>query len=121
MVEFMIELIGQFYTSDRIFRIVGEDGNASYLRFSGKNLRENTDGYRPHFDIEISAAKKSPSEASEKNAFAKELYDSGAFKRENIKETLLMLEIMDFDGVGKLKASLRREYGDGGDKADDKC
>ena len=120
MVEFIIELIGQFYTSDRIFRIVGEDGKASYLRFSGKKLREDTDGYRPHFDIEINAAKKSPSEASEKNAFAKELYDSGAFKRENIKETLFMLELMDFDGVGKLKASLRREYGDGGDEADDK-
>ena len=43
--------------------------------------------------------------------FAKELYDSGAFKKENIKETLMMLELMDFEGIGNLKASLRSEYG----------
>ncbi len=111
----IIELIGQFYTSDRIFRIVGDDGERSYLSFSGKALRENDDGYRPHFDIEINAHKRSPSEANEKNSFAKTLYDSGAFKKENVKETLLMLELMDFDGVGKLKAALRREYGKNGD------
>ena len=110
IVGLIVELIGQFYTSERVFRIVGEDENVTYLSFSGKALRGDTDGYRPHFDIEINAGKKSPSEAVEKNEFAKALYDSGAFKRENIKETLLMLELMDFDGVGKLKASLRREY-----------
>ncbi len=110
LVALIIELIAQFYTSDRIFRIVGEDGEKRYLSFSGKALREGDDGYRPHFDIEINAQKKSPSEANEKNAFAKQLYDSGAFKRENVTQTLFMLELMDFDGVGKLKAALRREY-----------
>ncbi len=121
MIAFMIDLIGQFYTSDRIFRIVGEDGDTSYLRFSGKALREDGDGYRPHFDIEINANKRSPSEANEKNAFAKSLYDAGAFKRENVKQTLMMLELMDFDGVEKLKASLKQEYGEKGADADDKC
>jgi len=38
---------------------------------------------------------------------AKELYDAGAFKAENVRETLMMLELMDFEGIGKLKASLR--------------
>ncbi len=111
IVSIVIDLIGQFYTSERVFRIVGDDEETAYLSFSGKALRESPDGYRPHFDIEINAAKKTPSETKEKNAFAKELYDSGALRRENIKQTLLMLELMDFDGVGKLKASLCREYG----------
>ncbi len=109
MVALIIELIGQFYTSERIFRIVGEDEETYYLGFSGKDIRDRDGGMRPHFDIEISAVKKSPSEAAEKNAFAKELYDSGAFRTENIDETLMMLELMDFDGVGKLKAELRRK------------
>ncbi len=108
IVALIIELIGQFYTSERIFRIVGEDGELSYIPFSGKELRGSEDRPKPHFDIEISAQKKSPSEAAEKNAFAKELYDAGAFKKENIEETLLMLELMNFDGVGKLKTTLRR-------------
>jgi hypothetical protein len=38
---------------------------------------------------------------------------AGAFKRENAKETLMMLELMDFEGIGKLKASIRSEYGEG--------
>ncbi len=119
IVAFMIDLIGQFYTSDRIFRIVGDDGDTSYLRFSGNRLREDGEGYRPHFDIEINATKRSPTEANEKNAFAKGLYDAGAFKRENVRETLLMLELMDFDGVEKLKSSLSRESDQRGSY--DKC
>ncbi len=110
VVSLVIELIRQFYDAARIFRIVGEDGGHEYLSFSGKALRCD-DGPKPFFDIEINATKKSPTEAQQKNEFAKQLYDAGAFKRENAKETLIMLELMDFEGVGKLKASLRREYG----------
>ena len=72
------------------------------------------EGYRPHIDIEITAAKKSPSEAKERNEFARELYESGAFKPERIEETLTMLELMNFDGIGKLKAALNKmRVGDG--------
>ena len=107
IISLVIELVAQFYTSSRTFRIVGADMKREYLGFSGKSLRER-DGYRPHIDIEITAAKKSPTEAKEKNEFARELYDSGAFKPEKIGETLIMLELMDFDGVGRLKATLNR-------------
>ena len=91
-------------------RLILEDG--SVIEFSGKSLRDDDTGRRPFFDIEINAMKKSPTEAQQKNQFAKELYDSGAFKKENIKETLMMLELMDFEGVGNLKVSLRSEYGE---------
>ena len=111
IMSLVIELIRQFYDETRIFRIVGSDGKRDYLEFSGKSLRGEETGRRPFFDIEINAVKKSPTEAQQKNQFAKELYDSGAFKKENIKETLMMLELMDFEGIGNLKASLRSEYG----------
>ncbi len=111
IVSLVIELIAEFYDSDRIFRVVGDDGEAMYIDFSGRALREDENGYKPHFDIDISASKKSPTEAEEKNALARELYDAGAFKDENIDETLMMLEIMDFDGIGRLKAELRRRRG----------
>ncbi len=111
IITLVIELIAQFYSSSRIFRIVGDDGYCQYLSFSGKALRENDSGRRPHFDIEINASKRSPSEAEQKNQFAKELYDAGAFKKENAKETLIMLELMNFDGVGKLRSAIKREYG----------
>ena len=109
IISLLIDLIRQFYTEKRIFRIVGEDGNAEYLDFSGKELTEK-DGRRPHFDIEVSATKKSPSESAQKNEFAKSLYDSGAFKPENAGETLLMLELMDFEGIANLKSAIRKDY-----------
>ena len=113
IVSLVIELIAQFYESSRFFRIVGECGSREYLGFSGRTLRM-TEGYRPHIDIEITAAKKSPSEAKERNEFARELYESGAFKPERIEETLTMLELMNFDGIGKLKAALNKmRVGDG--------
>lgn len=111
IIALVIELIRQFYSEKRIFRIVGEDGKAEYLDFCGRDLTES-DGRRPYFDIEVNATKKSPSEAAQKNQFAKELYESGAFKRENAAETLMMLELMDFEGVGMLKATIRSMYGD---------
>lgn len=112
IMSLVIELIRQFYDCPRIFRIVGEDGRYSYLSYTGRGLRGDGERRRPYFDIEVSATKKSPTEAQQKNQFAKELYDSGAFRKENVKETLMMLELMDFEGVGNLKASLRGEYGD---------
>ena len=110
LISLVIELIRQFYDEARVFRVVGKDGQAEYLTYSGKRLRGEDMGRQPFFDIEINAIKKSPTEAQQKNQFAKELYDSGAFKPENVKETLLMLELMDFEGVDNLKVSLRSEY-----------
>ncbi len=108
LVSLIIELIRQFYTEKRIFRIMGEDGGNDYLEISGREMADG--GRRAHFDIEVSAMKKSPGDAEKKNEFAKSLYDSGAFKRENARETLMMLELMDFEGVGNLKATLRSLY-----------
>ena len=110
IVALIIELIAEFYGSERIFRIVGDDGCREYMSISGKALMKDTDGYRPHFDIKIEASDKSPTEKKEKNKFIKELYEGGAFSEEKVKETLLMLELMEFDGAGKLKSALRREY-----------
>jgi hypothetical protein len=88
---------------------VGEGGGVEYLSLSGKALGER-DGYVPFYDIEVDATKKTPTEVQKKNEFAKELFDAGAFKPENVKQTLMMLELMDFEGVGKLKADLRQAY-----------
>ena len=109
IVSFMIELIRQFYSEKRVFRIVGEDGGSKFIEFSGKELSRG-DGGRVHFDIEVKAMKKSPIEAAQKNEFAKSLFESGAFSREKAEETLMMLEIMDFEGVEKLKATVRSIY-----------
>ena len=107
IVELVIDLIVEFYDSERTFRIVGESGLREYIGISGRAI---SGGSRPHFDIEISALKKSPSEANEKNELANKLFEAGAFEKENAKKTLMMLELMEFDGVEKLKATIKKEY-----------
>ena len=111
IIELVIELIRQFYDGERVFRIIGDDGEKAYLGFSGRELRvAEEEGRRPHFDIEIKATKNSPSENEQRNNFAKALYDSGAFNKENAAQTLMMLELMDFDGIGKLRSEIKRAY-----------
>ena len=111
IIELVIELIRQFYDGERVFRITGDDGQRAYLGFSGRELRDaENDGRRPHFDIEIKATKNSPSENEQRNNFAKSLYDSGAFNKENATQTLMMLDLMDFDGIGKLRSEIKRAY-----------
>ncbi len=112
LMNLVIELIRQFYDSPRIFRITGENGEKHYLSYSSRSINGVESGYRPYFDIEVSAAKKSPSEAEQKNQLAKSLYDGGAFKKENAAETLMMLEIMDFEGIDGLRAGLRSLLGE---------
>jgi len=110
IVSLMIELIAEFYGTERMFRISGSDGSTDYVGISGRALMESGEGIRPHFDIRIEARDNSPNQKKEKNEFIRSLYEDGAFKAENVKETLIMLELMDFDGVGKLRGALRREY-----------
>jgi hypothetical protein len=111
LISLIIELIRQFYDEPRVFRIVGESGERKYISYSGRSIRNGE--RRPHFDIEVSAMKKSPSESEQKNSFAKALYEKGAFKRENATETLMMLELMDFEGIGRLKALIKSQYTEG--------
>lgn len=103
----VIELIRQFYDYPRIFRILGDSGEREYLSFSANRIRGDG-SKKPYFDIEVSAITKSPTESKQKNEFAKDLYEKGAFKVQNAEETLMMLELMDFDGIEKLKATLRK-------------
>lgn len=110
----IIELIRQFYDTPRHFRIKGACGDSEYICYSGilsqsdrKKSKEGELIRRPHFDIEISTTQKSSNFAEISNSLARELYDSGAFKPENAQQTLIMLELMSFDGIGKVKKMLR--------------
>lgn len=114
IISLVIELIRQFYDAPRYFRIKGDCGDNRYICYSGiipeKNKRRNGGGElirRPYFDIEISTSKKSVNNTETMNTLARELYTSGAFKPENVSQTLIMLELMSFEGIGKIKKMLR--------------
>ena len=102
----VLELIRQFYDEIRSFRITGENGADQYVQFDNRYIREQmivdpltgeTDFRRPVFDIKITSQKQSPFNKIAQNELAKELYQLGVFNPQLADQSLLMLEMMDFE------------------------
>lgn len=106
-----IELIRQFYTETRCFRITTADGGYSFSDYSNKNLKTVKNGenlYRkPVFDIAVKTQKKSPYTRLAQNELAKELFRLGFFNPENSAHALAALEIMDFEGKRAVEEKIR--------------
>ena len=62
----------------------------------------------PVFDIVVSAAKKSTFSRLSQNETAKECYKLGFFDPANADAALAALEMMDFEGVEKVRARVRQ-------------
>ncbi len=110
-----IELMRQFYDEPRLFRITGEGGTAEFSSFSNKSLRAQPMGtafgqvlgYRsPEFDVVVSAAKKNTFSQLSQNETAKELYRLGLFLPDNAVPALACLEMMEFEGVEKVRTRI---------------
>lgn len=116
----IIELMRQFYQEVRIFRITGETaGSFDYVNVSQSGLQDqvamNPDGTpmigadgqalirRPVFDLKIKAQKRNPFSRMEENERALNLYSAGFFNPERAQEALGCLEMMDFEGIDKVK------------------
>ena len=113
----IIELMRQFYDEQRVFRIVGESGESRFVPFSAQALRAVPGGSvggvelgsrEPIFDIVVSAAKKSTFSRLSQNETAKECYQLGFFKPENADAALAALEMMDFEGIEKVRQRVRQ-------------
>ena len=113
IVELCLELIRQFYDETRSFRITGQNpGEYQFVDMNNAILKDIPNGisasgqqlYRePIFDLKIKAQKKSPFSRMEQNERAKELYGLGFFNPERAQEALGALEMMDFEGIDKVK------------------
>ncbi len=106
VVELVLELIRQFYTLPRCFRIVGDDGAQRFVEFSNEGMMPQKlfdpmgkeIGYRtPLFDIEITVQKASPYSRLSQNELALQFFGQGFFNPELADQALACLEMMDFD------------------------
>lgn len=114
--ELCIELMRQFYDETRCFRIVGEKGAVEYLEFSNAMIGAQQMGIdasgqplirKPIFDLKIKAQKKSAFTRLEQNELAKELYGLGFFNPERAQEVMPALDMMDFEGIEKVRDKVR--------------
>ncbi len=101
----LIALIRQFYMEERDFRVTGEGGGMSFLRYGGG---ERAGGRAPVFDLAIKPHKRSPYSRMAQNELAKELYQLGFFKPELADQSLAALELMEFDGIQRVRALVRQ-------------
>ena len=113
----IIELMRQFYDEQRVFRIVGADGGNQFVPFSAEALRAVPGGSlggvelgsrEPIFDIVVSAAKKSTFSRLSQNETAKECYQLGLFNPQNADAALAALDMMDFEGIEKVRQRVRQ-------------
>ena len=108
--ELCIELIRQFYTAPRTFRITGKQGQTEFAVFSGKNIgmQQTGDSFMtasrlPVFDVQVVAQKSSPFSTVTQNERAKELYAAGFFRPDLADQALMCLNMMQFEGIEEVK------------------
>lgn len=111
IVELCIELIRQFYNLPRQFRILGQYGSERYISYTNQGIQpqyqgndfDQDMGYRlPVFDIKVSAQKKNVYTKISQNELAVQFFQMGFFDPQQVDQTLMCLEMMDFDGKDEI-------------------
>lgn len=128
----IIELIRQFYTEPRSFRlptataneiaesvddknvVSGKSPDWRFVQYSSAGVTDDDtmqpDGVRHRrsvFDISISAEKQSPFSRAAQNETIKELYSMGLFDPNNLLPAMTALDAMDFEGKDKIVQQLQ--------------
>ena len=104
-VTMVIELIRQFYTLPRCYRITQPNGEAQYIELTNESLQPQQDNMmdgelsarRPVFDIKVAAQKASPYSRIANNELAKELFGMGVFNPQIADQAMAVVTMMDFD------------------------
>ena len=118
--KMVMELIRQFYSVPRTFRIMGELGQEQFVTYSNAGLQPihqgeafgQDMGYRkPEFDIKVSAQKKNAYTRMSQNELALQFFKLGFFNPQLTDQTLMCLEMMDFDGKDELMQKVARMGG----------
>ena len=105
----VLELIRQFYTEPRFFRISGDGGAPKFIRFCNARLLPKPAGglypsntAMPVFDIKVRPQRSNPMTMLQRNELAKEFYALGFFNPENAEAALRCIEMMEFEGKAQM-------------------
>lgn len=112
IVYLCIELIRQFYTVPRSFRITGQNGQAQFVQYGNAGIapQQTQMGLRkPEFDIEVQAQKENPYTKESYNELAVQLYQMGVFNPEMANQALMMLDLMEFKGKDELVQKIQQQ------------
>lgn len=115
VVTLCIELIRQFYSLPRQFRLLGVMGQEEFVSYDSRGLQPQAvddgvvSGYRvPEFDLGVSAQDENPYKTMEYNQLALQLFQMGFFRADMADQALRCLELMDFKNKDRLMSSILR-------------
>lgn len=111
IVDLCIELVRQFYTLPRQFRITGEYGQEAFAMLSNEGMQprevfvgdQSMGLVQPFFDVDVKVQKRNAYSRTAQNELALQLYGMGFFAPEQATPALMCLEMMDFDGIDELR------------------
>lgn len=110
-----IELIRQFYTLPRTFRITGAGSEHDYVEYTNSALAPRAmdgimgQGMRlPVFDIEVTAQSETEYTKQNRNEMALQFFSLGFFNPKLADQALACLDSMDFDRKEALKERISR-------------
>lgn len=109
VVTLIIELMRQFYTLPRKFRILGGNGAMEFVEYKNTGLLEQEDGRLPVFDIKVSAQKKNLYTKNAQNELVLQLYNLGFFRPDMVDQALLCLSLMEFDGKDEMVQKISKQ------------
>lgn len=105
LIYMCIELIRQFFDSERCYRISGNDGEIQYIKYSNKGISEKLNA--PVFDVKVQAEKSNPFSRVSQNQSILDFYKMGMFNPENAEQAIMALDLMTFEGKEKLISQLK--------------
>ena len=115
VVTLCIELIRQFYSLPRQFRLLGVMGQEEFVSYDSRGLQPQAvddgvvSGYRvPEFDLEVSAQDENPYKTMEYNQLALQLFQMGFFRADMADQALRCLELMQFRSKDTLAEVIRQ-------------
>lgn len=117
IIYLIIELIRQFYTLPRQFRIIGNDGMEEYVTYSNQGLQMVPQGEefgqdmgmrKPVFDVKVSAQKQNPYSKLSQNELAIQLYGMGVFNPQMSDQALAVIQMMDFNDKNKVIRTIQQ-------------
>lgn len=113
IVYMMLELMRQFFSEQRVYRITDEFGQKTFARFCNSMMYRvcwsDTGAYAESlaFDIDVVPQRESPYARETVNNTIMEFWNGGMISAERAESAIIALKNMNFDGKEKLIADMQ--------------
>jgi hypothetical protein len=115
LIGMVIERIRQFYDLPRQFRITGMYGQEQFVAFDNSAMQPQPVGLgstgmgwsEPVYDVRVEVQKRNAYTRTSQNELAIQLMQLGVFNPMMAQQSLMMLDMMDFDGKDEILQKLQ--------------